>query len=427
MTATRERAAQVAEEVTRRLADPAAVERVAAANTDQLADGRRPLVWHPMSLNEGYLGIALLHSERGDRDRAHAFLSAAARTRPARHALLDGLPALLFTARAAATRPGDYASLLSRAEPAVRELTRERAAAEHTRLRPGRDGVEFAAYDIVEGLTGLGRLVLEYGDTEPLSYLIALTEPIERAGTSVPGWLVTHAAVRGDHAGDGHFNLGLAHGVPGPLALLAIAYGRGLRLPGHAQAMERVADWLLDWTHGGSWPPTVPLHVQRERAAAPGRRPHDHREPIRPAWCYGTAGVARALYLAGQALDRPGWREAAIRSLHETLARPWETWGMVDAGLCHGWAGMLHIVGQIGRDSGDERLLAHADALAGRVLDAFAEDAPFGFRYAASGDAEVSPDRVGLLEGAAGIALALHHHSSGKSSATGWDTALLLN
>ena len=227
--------------------DPAAVERVAAANTDQLADGRRPLVWHPMSLNEGYLGIALLHSERGDRDRAHAFLSAAARTRPARHALLDGLPALLFTARAAATRPGDYASLLSRAEPAVRELTRERAAAEHTRLRPGRDGVEFAAYDIVEGLAGLGRLVLEYGDTEPLSYLIALTEPIERAGTSVPGWLVTHAAVRGDHAGDGHFNLGLAHGVPGPLALLAIAYGRGLRLPGHAQAMERVADWLLDW------------------------------------------------------------------------------------------------------------------------------------------------------------------------------------
>ena len=78
MTATRERAAQVAEEVTRRLADPAAVERAAAANTDQLADGRRPLVWHPMSLNEGYLGIALLHSERGDRDRAHAFLSAAA-------------------------------------------------------------------------------------------------------------------------------------------------------------------------------------------------------------------------------------------------------------------------------------------------------------------------------------------------------------
>lgn len=38
---------------------------------------------------------------------------------------------------------------------------------------------------------------------------------------------------------------------------------------------------------------------------------HDHRAPIRPAWCYGTAGVARALFLAGQALERPDWWEDA--------------------------------------------------------------------------------------------------------------------
>ncbi|SEH01159.1 Lanthionine synthetase C-like protein [Nonomuraea solani] len=420
---TRERAVRVAEEVAHRLADPADVEKAASAGTDRLLDGRTPLIWHAMSLNEGFLGVALLHAELGRREHAHAFLAAAAGTRPARHALSDGLPALLFATRAAAVKPGDYAGLLGRAEGAVREITRQRAETETAglaRLRQDGGGVTFGSYDVVEGLSGLGRLVLAYGDTEPLSYLIALTEPREVAGGTVPGWLVSHAPIRGGPDGDGHFNLGLAHGIPGPLALLAIAHREGVRLPGQEEAIERVADWLLGWTDGRSWPPTVTFHHELART-------HTHALPPRPAWCYGTAGVARALFLAGTALDRPDWRRAAIRALRETLALPWDAWGMVDAGLCHGWAGMLHATYTVGRDSGDETLLAAADGLAGRIVAAYADDAPFGFRYSATGGVEVSPDRVGLLEGAAGIALALHHYGTGEPPVTGWDTALLMN
>lgn len=415
---TAARASTIAEEVARRLSDPSEVTRVAAANTDRLLDGRQPRVWHPMSLNEGYLGVALLHSELGRRRDAHAFLACAAKAQAARHALIDGLPALLFAARAAATRPGDYAGLLSRAEPVVRGLTKERAEAELGRL--GRGAVEFAAYDVIEGLTGLGRLALAYGDTEPIAYLIALTEPITVDGRTVPGWLVSHASVRGAPAGEGHFNLGLAHGIPGPLALLAIAYRRGVRLPGHERAIERVVEWLLGWERGGSWPPTVTLRQELD-----GDRLH--APPIRPAWCYGAAGVARAIFLAGQALDRPEWREAGVAALHATLERSWDEWGMVDAGLCHGWAGMLHVTCRVARESGDRVLAEAADGLAERVVDAFRPRSPFGFLYAGTGGVEVAPDRVGLLEGAAGIALALHHYAGGEPPVTGWDTALLLN
>ncbi|MGP3959780.1 lanthionine synthetase C family protein, partial [Nonomuraea sp. 3N208] len=374
------RVAEIVEEVARRLADPVEVSRVASANTDRLLDGRQPLVCHAMSLNEGFLGVALLHSELGWREHAHAFLAAAAGAQAGRHALFDGLPALLFATRAAVAQPGDYASLLGRAESIVRKMARQRAEAELSRLEPGRAGVAFSAYDVIEGLTGLGRVVLSYGDTEPLSYLIALTEPIEVTGTPVPGWLVPHAPFSGAPAGDGHFNLGLAHGIPGPLALLAVAYLQGLRLPGHEQAMERVAGWLLAWEDGGSWPRTVTLRQQLCRA---GVRTHSHAQPethghtepeahdrtvptaysrtlpaappIRPAWCYGTPGVARALFLAGQAVDRPEWRQAAVRALHETLARPWDEWGMVDAGLCHGWAGMLHVTCRADADDEERR------------------------------------------------------------------------
>ncbi|MFC4009295.1 lanthionine synthetase C family protein [Nonomuraea purpurea] len=401
---TAARAAEIVEEVAGRLADPAQVAKLANA-----------VAWHPMSLNEGCLGVALLHSELGRREEAQAFLAAAAQARPGRHGLVDGLPALLFAARAAASRPGDHGGLLSRAEPAVRALIKQRVEAETTSR-----AVRFAAYDVIEGLSGLGRLALAYGDTEPISYLIALTEPITVDGRPVPGWLVPHACVRGEPNGDGHFNLGLAHGIPGPLALLALAYREGYRLPGHERAIERIVTWLLGWADGWSWPPAVTLRQELDGAVP-------QAPPIRPAWCSGAGGVARALFLAGDALGRPEWRQAAVRALRAALARPWDTWGMVDASLCHGWAGMLHITSRVARESGDTALLEAADGLARRVVDAFRPQAPFGFDYAATDGAEAPLDRVGLLEGAAGIALALHCHAGGEPPSTGWDAALLLN
>ncbi|MEU6719045.1 lanthionine synthetase C family protein [Nonomuraea sp. NPDC046802] len=394
---TTARAAEIVEEVAGRLADPTQVAKLANA-----------AVWHPMSLNEGYLGVALLHSELGRREEAQAFLSAAAQARPGRHGLVDGLPALLFAARAAASRPGDYGGLLSRAEPAVRALIKQRVEAETT----SGAAVRCAAYDVPEGLSGLGRLALAYGDTEPISYLIALTEPIIVDGRPVPGWLVPD--------GDGHFNLGLAHGISGPLALLALAYREGYRLPEHERAIERIVTWLLGWADGWSWPPAVTLRQQLDGAVP-------QAPPIRPAWCSGAGGVARALFLAGDALGRPEWRQAAVRALRAAVTRPWDTWGMVDAGLCHGWAGMLHITSRVARESGDTTLLEAADGLARRVVDAFRPQSPFGFEYAATDGAEAAPDRAGLLEGAAGIALALHCHAGGEPPSTGWDAALLLN
>lgn len=52
---------------------------------------------------------------------------------------------------------------------------------------------------------------------------------------------------------------------------------------------------------------------------------------------------------------------------------------------------------------------------------------PCGNRYAAGAGAVVAPDRAGFLEGAAGIALALHGYANDEPAKTGWDTALLLD
>ncbi|KJS51707.1 hypothetical protein VM98_35680, partial [Streptomyces rubellomurinus subsp. indigoferus] len=68
------------------------------------------------------------------------------------------------------------------------------------------------------------------------------------------------------------------------------------------------------------------------------------------AWCYGTPGAARALFLAGTALGRADWRDAAVAAPADALADP-AAWHLAGARLCHGTGGRLRSVLRIAQDS----------------------------------------------------------------------------
>ncbi|MFD0480580.1 lanthionine synthetase LanC family protein [Nonomuraea thailandensis] len=145
----------------------------------------------------------------------------------------------------------------------------------------------------------------------------------------------------------------------------------------------------------------------------------------RTAWCYGVPGAARALQLAGMALDRPDWRRFAVDALRSTLTLPDEGHGVQDAGLCHGWAGLLHLTRLVARDADDAELTGAADRLAGQAVDLYDPQAAFGFRAATLHEQDWL-DLPGFLEGSAGIALALHAYAADQPAASGWDAALLV-
>jgi hypothetical protein len=143
---------------------------------------------------------------------------------------------------------------------------------------------------------------------------------------------------------------------------------------------------------------------------------------VRDAWCYGVLGIARALQLAGQALDCAEWTRlgldaarGAVAAMDQSVVR--------DFSLCHGWAGIVRIVDRMAADSGDPALTDAVDPLAGKLLSGFTSDAPFGYRYAPA-TFPVGGDRPGYLEGAAGIALALHAVATGEQPAA--DAGLLI-
>lgn len=434
-------AAEVVADVAERLADPDAVARVtdAPSNLDEPPGTPPRTPWLPAGLVNGHPGIALLFAELAatdDRHRvtAHAHLAAAVRqAATAGRGLSAGLAGIAFAAHAAARVTGGYRTLLAQLDDHVRREAATLVDAERERLRARRAGAPIAAYDLISGLTGVGVCVLVRGGHDALEpvlrCLIDLTEPVTAHERAVPGWWTADQPflVAEDRYARGHLNVGVAHGISGPLALLALAWQAGVRLAGQRDAVELIVGWLLEQRRtdpadgSGWWPGDVSFD---EQVDGPG----EQHLADRAAWCYGTPGVARAIQLAGRAFDRPDWQHVAVAAMAELLARPDRR--ASDAGLCHGSAGLLRLAGRMARDCPDPDMRAGlaTGALVEEVLAAYDPAAPFGFRYTAH-RAVVAPDRPGLLEGAAGIALALAGAAAddpGMPSLTGWDTALLM-
>lgn len=431
----RSRAEAAVAAVADRLRDPAAVET--AAQRAGSHAGRAP--WHPMSLAEGHVGIALLFAGAGGgasaREHADRFLRAAVRSGrlPSGQGLFSGLPALAFAARAVtggggggSGGGGDYARLLSAADRRTAALVRDLLAAESARRAAGAPHPAAGGYDAVSGLSGLGRYLLACGpDADPAlrAVLTALVRcALPEGGRPGPDlWLA--APDGGTYA-----HPGLAHGVAGPLALLALAARRGVTVPRQEEAVAALARWLLDArvrdARGPSWPRRVP---------GPGARPAADGTGDRTAWCHGPAGVAAALALAGQALDEPSWVRDAAEALRCALDQPPDAHRATDASLCHGWGGLLHLTGLVAGLSGDRGLTAALPGLAARVLDFADPAAPYVFsvpRAAADPPGAARLHLPGLLDGACGSALALRAWLAGPASPEAallcWDAALLL-
>lgn len=433
------RAREAALLVAERLADPArVVDVVTAPGNRGLLDGLPP--WRATSLAAGFPATVLLYAEldRQQPDqgwdrigRAHvsALLEALAHEGAGSPGLLGGVAGMAFAVRCASRDGARYARVLAKLDAAAVDLANgvldEAEALEH--------GTTARVYDGISGVAGIARYLLVRGG-EPelaatieraLSYLVRLAAPIDVDGDEVPGWFVPakRQATVDDARSypNGDLNCGLAHGVAGPLATLAVAELAGVRVAGQSEALRAMAGWLADLNredaHGPLWPPRVPRELL-------GHHDGVSREP-RASWCYGPPGICRALHLAGRALDDDDLRALGVTGVLGVFRRGAGQRNLEAATVCHGQAGLLQAVLRIAAESGDPALCRFATALTEEVATAFDDDTPFGYRdVERQGEHAVWLDGAGVLGGAAGVALALTSASAWREPA--WDRALLL-
>jgi hypothetical protein len=225
----------------------------------------------------------------------------------------------------------------------------------------------------------------------------------------------------------------VAHGIAGVIPFLARVHRLGLAEPVVRRLLDGAVAWLLAHLVAGESGPTVPYFV------ADGIEPG----PARSAWCYGDPGVALALLLAAHDVGEPDWATVATGLALRAAARPAGQTGVTDAGLCHGSAGLAHLFNRLYQLTAEQALADAARFWIERTLELCS--APVPGESASGMDAHgtaapgaAAPGRVplapaaraacngpGLLEGSAGVALALE--AAGTAAEPAWDQMLLVS
>lgn len=262
-------------------------------------------------------------------------------------------------------------------------------------------------YDLIVGLVGLGVYALERlpraTAAECLELVIdRLAEIAERTAQGItwrtrpellPEW-------QRELCPRGYYNLGLAHGVPGVIALLGQACAASVAREKAEPLLEGAGAWLL---------------AQRLPTGSPSRfaswtAPGIEPKACRSAWCYGDPGVAAALFGAARRVNKPDWEGAALDLMHGAAARAPEDASVGDAGLCHGAAGLAHIFNRFYQATGEDDFKIAARYWFEQTLELRRPGQCIaGFAALDRNDdgEQRWVDDPGLLTGAAGIALSL--------------------
>lgn len=281
-------------------------------------------------------------------------------------------------------------------------------------------------YDLVSGLVGIGIYALERLPAASGRRLLELV--VQRLGDwsqpAAPGvtWYTPPELIppsARERVPEGYYNLGLAHGVPGAIAVLAHAHRLGVERATAAALLDGAVEWIVAQALPEGGRATWPYFV------GPGIDPR----PARLAWCYGDPGVIASLLAAADALDRPQWEKTAFDALERALGRPPGASDVQGASLCHGAMGLAHLWNRMWQRSRSSEL---RDAIAYWTTVALdlrtCSDGLGGYSvWDPASEQEEGGDvqGPGLLAGVAGIALALVAAATDREPA--WDRHLLLS
>jgi hypothetical protein len=414
-----------------------------------LAQSRYPRAtrWLPYSVAQGYAGLAVLWGyldscfagEGWDvTGREHLELAIRSAERQQDQelpvGLFAGLSGVAFAGWQLSRQGTRYRRLLTRLD----NLICTRAIVIADGLRVQRQGVAVSEFDVISGLSGVGAYLLcrrdQPGPAAALEAVIRSLVELVADDSCVPRWH-TPAFLLGDEGmkatyRHGNMNCGLAHGILGPLAFLSLANQAGSTTAGLPGAIARIADWVCanryDDSWGTNWSTAVPLEPTvgseaGELRAGSARSAPDG--PSRSAWCYGSPGVARALWLASVVLDRDDYRSEAISAMEAVFRRPVNIRRIDSPTVCHGVAGLLEITLRFANDTGYPPFLDESGKLVQQILEHYRPDSLLGFRSLEVGDHEV--DQPGLLDGAPGVALVLLAAATNVEPT--WDRLFLLS
>ncbi len=326
----REKILEVVPAIAERLVDPNHLQTIAKQAEQQASS----FFWSGSSLATGLPGVVLAFlylsrafPDQGWEQRAHLYIRVAAESTTQQPLMQPGM--FGGTSGLAMTL-----LLLSRTDERYQKTSKKLTSQLCSQVlekqwRRTNGEVITSDFDVINGASGILAYLLSTKSEETaiqdavyklLEYLVWLAGDDEKTGRE--RWFIEpqYYPVKQYHQQypNGFFDCGLAHGIPGPLAALSLAQLTGYQVEGQQDAILKLGTWMKnhtvqDQSGGISWPAGIPLELSYS-ANLWGKIP-----PTRTAWCYGTPGISRALWLAGKALKNKDFCDTSIHGIESVI------------------------------------------------------------------------------------------------------------
>lgn len=271
----------------------------------------------------------------------------------------------------------------------------------------------------LSGISGALRYLLlrrEHLAKEDIEYVLnGLCKPIDRFGVlsfgvkseNIEGYLAARV-----QKSERLINCGFAHGVPGVLAILSLAWKSGFDSRSVRSAVQKLTDYLTEFVaedeHGIGWPDA---RIYPEGTST---------KIAMDAWCYGNAGIARAIWLSSTASRKKSDASVARSAIHSAIRRELSFQRLKTPWVCHGLAGLLLVLMRFYNDSTDNLVGDGIDQITDRLLAQYEDGNLLGFADRAERGNPTND--VSLLNGATGVALVLY--SAATDLEPRWDALL---
>ena len=271
-------------------------------------------------------------------------------------------------------------------------------------------------YDLLDGLLGLGVYGFESGSRPLVERVVQRLAARYQVAAEGLAWHSPPQSGDQNYFPEGHFNLGLAHGVAGVIAFLAGAMEEGIERGTARPLLLDAVQWLRRQRLPDGGPRAFPW------AVAPGRPPV--AEGLDPGWAYADAGIAAALAHAARALGDANLLEDALSVAAREAARMDELPAR-QPGIGFGPAGYAQIFARLYQQTGRPAFRRAARREILRLLEMRAPG------MGAGGFSPVDPAGrprgadVSFLVGASGVGLVLLGAATGVDPL--WDRLLLLS
>jgi lantibiotic modifying enzyme len=275
-------------------------------------------------------------------------------------------------------------------------------------------------YDFLHGALGVGTYFLSRFDNKATpKYLEELLTELEKSGIPCENVAIKWISVLNSETGEKGYNISLSHGMSSIAAFLIRLFQLGFETDRVNRLLTRTVIYILDQI----------TYIEGRISYFPSyaKESSSGNYYSRLGWCYGDLGIAHILRQAAIVLKNKEWENTAIQILHHNCnRRDLQKNAILDAGLCHGSAGIAHIFWNLYLNTSVKvfsettdywmnitmQMAKHTDGLAG--FKAWFTEKLGGFFN--------SDD---LLKGIAGIGLVFLSHLNNNE--TIWDESLMLS